>query len=339
MKQQYFQDHIVKNAYQGLTFVVFRDKKSIKLIPDGGQKFSIPAPVIEDRPGGLGLADIEHLLDSKDRDEFFEFPSASNEIKNSKERIIVAQIWRSCKLFIVPLIFSFQREEKNSYIIDNEFYTLPPPSMIRPADRSLATYFLSWGGFHKLEPVEKPVVDIKETVWHKQPQMRMRAALQRCSRLSGFANPAIISKRTAHRKNDGEVSNSSPGSASMDSPGSSSPTTRDIPISHESTSKPTQSSRSLPTEFPQPPSQSPPEQTLPPPKPPGQLTPEQPKKASQRQMSKAKEPMVDKQRAARKAKEEPEEKGQMPLVPDKSPEEPLQARSSIVAKLWKLFGR
>ena len=220
--------------------------------------------------------------------------------------------------------------------------------MIKP-NRALAKHFLSWGGFHKLEPVEKTGMDIKETVWHEQPQMRMRAALQRCSRVSGFPNPAIISKRTA-RGNDGKVSNSSPSSASMHSPGSSSPTTLDIPISHESTSNPTQS-RSLPTESPQPPSESPPEPTQPSPKPtppeitippPGQLTPEQPKKASQRQMSKVKEPMVDKQGAARKAQKpvkEPEEKGQMPLVPDKSPEEPLQPRSSIVAKLWKLLGR
>ena len=116
LKQQYFQDYFVENAYQPLTFVVFRDKESLKLIPDGGQKFSIPAPVIEDRPGGVGLAEIEHLLDSKDRDEFFELPSASNEIVNPKERIIVAQIWSSCKLFIVPLIFSFTNVEKNKIV-------------------------------------------------------------------------------------------------------------------------------------------------------------------------------------------------------------------------------
>ena len=196
-----------------------------------------------------------------------------------------------------------------------------------------------------MEPIEAR--DITEDEWFEKPeweQVHMRAALQRCSQATGFANPAVIG---AHQKNR-EGSNSSPASASMDSPESSSPPALDIPITHESTSKSTES-RSLLTEFPQSPSpslhepnQPHPEPTPPKPTilPPGQLTLEQ-KKALQRQMSRAQQ--LSKQPAARKAQKPKKKRGledQMPHMRDKFPEIPLQPQSdNIVASIWKFFGR
>ena len=94
LKLQCFQDYEMHNKYQVLGYIVFRDKKSIDLMPKLGQSFFISAPVIEAQPGGPGLDDIKHLLDSTDRDETFEFQSASslNTKGSRKRRYIGAKI-------------------------------------------------------------------------------------------------------------------------------------------------------------------------------------------------------------------------------------------------------
>ena len=251
----------------------------------------------------------------------------------------------------MSLTFRFYQREKTSYIIGNDFYTVPKFEMTTPAHKALARQFLRWRGFHPLKPIEEK--EYKEDDWLEKAhwdQARMRTAVQRCSRILQCVNPAVI-RPTAH-ENDGKVSDTSSASASMDSPESSSPTALDIPITHESTSKSTQS-RSLLTEFPQSPSQPPPELTQVPPEPtspeptiqptippPGQLTPEQ-KKALQRQMSRAKQ--INKQLAAKKAqkpgKKQERLKNQVSHVPDEIPEESLQESKSIVTSFWKFVGR
>lgn len=214
---------------------------------------------------------------------------------------------------------------------------------------SLARLFLRWGGFHKLEPIQGPR-DITESEWFAKTdieQVRMRAALQWSSRITGLANPAILRKPT---DNDETASDSGAASVPMDSPESISPSTLDVPISHESTSKSTQSP-SLLTESPQPPFHSPSEPTQPPPEStpattlqPGQLTPEQVliKQALKRQRFKAKQLMAKTKAPAVKKPQKPEEKipQETPNVLDEFPEEPPPPQSkSIVANIWKLFGR
>ena len=81
---------------------------------------------------------------------------------------------------------------------------------------SFAEQFLRWGGFHELKPLNS-WGDLKEIVWLENPQMRMRAALQRCARLTGLADPAIF-RPTKAQKDDGKVSDSSPGSVPDKSP-------------------------------------------------------------------------------------------------------------------------
>lgn len=95
-------------------YIVFLDPKSVENIPKEGYTFHIPAPVIEDRPGGIGLDDIRHLLDSEDRDKSFDFQSAltSYETK-APERIIGGRITPARMSFIVLLfnILFYQHEE------------------------------------------------------------------------------------------------------------------------------------------------------------------------------------------------------------------------------------
>lgn len=188
----------------------------------------------------------------------------------------------------------------------------------------------------------------------------MRAALQGCSLVTGALNPAVRNPAVIRKPTVGkEVSDSTPASASMDSP--ESPVPLDIPISHESTSNLDQSqSPSLPTESVQPLSQSPPEPTQPPPEPtqppseptsapstippPGQLTPEQvlAKKAMQRQMSRAKQVKVNIKRPVAKKGHKPKEEtpvDQMPQV-DGFPEEPSPPKpKGVMASIWNFFGR
>ena len=330
------------------SYVVFRDQESVGNIPRSGYTFHIPAPVIDDRPGGLGLDDIRHLLDG---DRPFEFQSVASLDTRTLGRVIGGRIKRARMLFIIPLTFSFSEKKINSYIIAKDFYTIPKlqivPNEGLKRQKRLATQFLRWRGFHELEPIEASK-DVRESEWLERPdleQVRMRAALQWCARIAGRPNPAVICKLTAH-ENDGKESDSNPASVSMNSPESSlpessSPTTLDIPTSHESTSKSTQSS-SLPTELPQPPSQSSPEVTqLPPePTPPkpiippsGQLTPEQKKTTQKQLMIKTKQPAA---REAGKPKKQLEEEPKDQML-DKSPEEQQQSKS--ITGLWKIFGR
>jgi hypothetical protein len=361
MKQQFFQDFEVDTSYQMHVYVCFVDPESRNRIPKSGSSFTIPAPVIEDRPGGPGLDDIKHLLEVKDRDPSFEFTQGEG-------RLIGVRIIRSGMLFIVPLTFSFTKREKNSYIIEKDYFTYPKNKSLTPS-KQISEAFLRWRGFHKLKRISVSN-DTKEGEWLGKPvweQACMRAAIKQCAKFSGLPNPAVTRNSITHKndgkksdsspasaskdspksssptahENDGKVSNSSP--ASMDLPESSSPTTLDIPISHESTSKSTQP-HSLQTEISQPPSHSPSEPAPLEPTilPPGQLTPEQ-KKSMQRQMSRAKQLVAKtKQTAgkkARKSKKELEEKPKDPML-DNFPEEPLEpASKGIVAGFWKMLGR
>jgi hypothetical protein len=75
----------------------------VERIPINGGTFVIPAPVANDRPGGFGLDDIRHLLDSTDRDESLE----SSHENETEERVYYAKIIRASMLFIVPLTFLF----------------------------------------------------------------------------------------------------------------------------------------------------------------------------------------------------------------------------------------
>lgn len=230
------------------------------------------------------------------------------------------------------------------HIIAKDFYTLAKVNNSRKANIPLAKLFLKWGGFHKLEPIEGPR-DIRERECFEKTdleQVRMRAALQWCSQVTGLANPAVLHKPTARDK-DETVSDSNAASASMDSLQSSPPSTLDIPISHESTQSP-----SLLTSTPQP--QPFPESTQPLPEAipapttlqPVQLTPEQvlAEEAMKRQMSRAKQLMVKTKRPpARKARNFSDEETSQAHVLDEFPEEPPQQSKSIIDNIRKLFGR
>ena len=98
------------NRYQMYTYVVFSDPKSIAKIPKKGYTFKISAPVMEDRPGGPGLDDIKHLLESADEVKDFEFELSPV----PRGRVIGARILSTRMLLIVLLPFSFTNVKNHS---------------------------------------------------------------------------------------------------------------------------------------------------------------------------------------------------------------------------------
>ena len=365
MKQQYFQDYEEEKQYQMHSFFLFLDPKSLERIPESGYTFHVPIHV-KDRPGGPGLDEIKHFLKPTVRDESFEFTQSA---RPAGGRVISAHLMVAGMLFIIPLTFAFTKRGKNSYTIEKNYFPPTPNYQVSnlTANIELAKAFLSWRGFHKLEPIQVSK-NIVEGDWFGKPvweQVRMRAALQYCSDLTGLRNPAVLTPTT--HKNDGKVSGSSPAStskdssessspatnenngkvsnsspASMDLPESSSPTTENIPISNESTSKSKQSHslRAQPhSQSPPEPTQLPPEPTEPSILPPGQLTLEQ-KKTMQKQMSRAKQLVSKtKQPAGKKAKKSKKEPDENPKdqIPSEEPSEPES--KGIVASFWKILGR
>lgn len=56
--------------YQAKILVLFRDADSVERIPALGENLHVLAPeVVPDQPGGIGLADIAHLLEPQNKGE------------------------------------------------------------------------------------------------------------------------------------------------------------------------------------------------------------------------------------------------------------------------------
>jgi len=109
VKQQYLQDFEVRRIYLRDIYVLFLDYQSLQRISESGDTFYIISPIIiEKRPGGLGLDDIRHLLDSADIEKSYEFASTE---PNPTEKVIGATITRRM-LFIVHLTFFFTINQK-----------------------------------------------------------------------------------------------------------------------------------------------------------------------------------------------------------------------------------
>jgi hypothetical protein len=65
--------------YQAKILVLFRDADSVERIPALGENLHVPAPeVVPDQPGGIGLADIAHLLEPQGKSETLSFLEGSN---------------------------------------------------------------------------------------------------------------------------------------------------------------------------------------------------------------------------------------------------------------------
>jgi len=300
LEAQFIKDYEMTNRYQMFSYVCFLDPKSRDKIPKSGYTFKIPPPVMEDRPGGPGLDDIKHLLESVDEVEFSLIP---------KGRVIGARI------FSTP----------------GDYFTVPKMHPISP-NKPLSKAFLKWRGFHKPEPF----ADDNEA-WFGKPvweRMAMTAAMDRCSKMAEVRNPGLRKPKT--NKNDGKVSESSSASTSMDSPEPSSPTTLEVPTQSHSLStklpQPLSQAPGGPTQLPLKP--TPPNPAITPEQ---KNTKERQMDRAQQVMAQTKKWTSKKK--SRKSNKEPEEKLKDQQL-DKSPEEPLESASKgIVAAFWKMVGR
>ncbi len=62
------QDGDVSSLYQGFFLIEFADDASLDQIPEKGTNVKVEVPVTRERPGGIGLADLQGLLQPQERD-------------------------------------------------------------------------------------------------------------------------------------------------------------------------------------------------------------------------------------------------------------------------------
>lgn len=90
--------------------MLFRSQESFNLIPQDAEAFHIPAPpTIPDRPGGIGLDELEGLLVANGKDEAVDVPDfgsvmssvieSEEEVKKGSRRMISCRIQRSGRYF------------------------------------------------------------------------------------------------------------------------------------------------------------------------------------------------------------------------------------------------
>ncbi|KAF8161316.1 hypothetical protein B0H34DRAFT_857770 [Crassisporium funariophilum] len=175
VEAHFLKDFEMPNRYQTYSYVIFEKPESLQRIPMEGHTFAIPAPNVSKQPGGIGLEDIGHLLESTDRDEYFELPSAASSMQDSNsQRTIGLRIERAST---------------------SDYYTIPhlehePQYQREPVMRA----FMSWGGFHELKPIESSRHISEAEIFGPTDldHVRMRAALQECSNRTRLPNPAVI---------------------------------------------------------------------------------------------------------------------------------------------------
>jgi len=80
------QDFEIATKYQNIVHVAFRDPQSAHNIPAGFDVLKVPAPRIAfDRPGGIGLDDLEGLLKPQERAQEVGIPAFDNVMENVLE--------------------------------------------------------------------------------------------------------------------------------------------------------------------------------------------------------------------------------------------------------------
>lgn len=169
-------DYEMPEMYQAKILVLFRDADSVERIPALGENLHVLAPeVVPDQPGGVGLADIAHLLEPQGKSETLSFLEGLN----------------------TPSVEGTGRTI--NFKIEPKLHTTPPsksPS-IHLSNRRLAETgrnFLKWGGFYNLQPIEstRPITDDELFCGSTLDHVRMRRTLRYWAEATGDPNPFEI---------------------------------------------------------------------------------------------------------------------------------------------------
>ncbi|KAH9485498.1 hypothetical protein JR316_0002406 [Psilocybe cubensis] len=156
---------------QLIAWIIFEDPKSLQRIPPDGADIVVPTANVTCEQHEISLADLEPLSQSLDYEKEYEFPPTSPE---QKGKVIGCRVSRA--------EFDYSTNQKETI-----FQVTP---------KGVAFSFLRFGGFHNLTPLDLPR-DIAEGQLFANPTLdnvRMRAALQLCSNITGLPNPALAQK-------------------------------------------------------------------------------------------------------------------------------------------------
>ncbi|KAG6857176.1 hypothetical protein H0H87_008241 [Tephrocybe sp. NHM501043] len=149
--------------------VIFKDPASLNLITIEPQHYSFIRPsVVLDRPGGVGLDEIEPFLQSQQL-----------EIKTIPKQAL-------------PSFEDIERQEVNAVEEEMENVVYQPFGRAAvESSNSTAASFLRWGGFHKIKPIRTDTsLDIKNAFRPTEiDQYRMRSALRQYSKQLRTHNP------------------------------------------------------------------------------------------------------------------------------------------------------
>ncbi|GLB37720.1 hypothetical protein LshimejAT787_0407710 [Lyophyllum shimeji] len=176
-------DFELPTHYQHIISVAFRDPKAYERIPVETETFSVTLPgTTHDRPGGVGLDELEPVLQSADYVES-SLPSFGN---------IMDDIDNGAEGEGEEVTFTISRADLN-------WYTPATFPGSLPASESLSRCFIRWGGFHELQPIsaETPIskADIFRPSTIDSPCMRL--ALRRHSETLRIPNPYEALSTTA----------------------------------------------------------------------------------------------------------------------------------------------
>ena len=186
--------------YQAKILVLFRDADSVERIPALGENLHVLAPeVVPDQPGGIGLADIAHLLEPQNKGETLSFLEGLNaplvEGSQGTGRTINFKIEPKCEFQVVYFKKSALRLTPSVVKV----HATPPsrPPSIHLSNRRLAETgrnFLKWGGFYDLQPIEstRPITDDELFCGSTLDHVRMRRTLRYWAEATGDRNPFEI---------------------------------------------------------------------------------------------------------------------------------------------------
>ncbi|KAG6841413.1 hypothetical protein C0991_011307 [Blastosporella zonata] len=175
----YFKDHEVNTRYQAFLQVIFKDPADLKHVPTDQLTCSFIRPSLDlDRPGGVGLDELESVLQPqelrKETSSSSNFPTFGKRQENAVEEDEQDR-----------LVYTIRR-------LTEDHLVYPPWGKLAMEPSTAASEsFLQWGGFHQIKPVPAQTTLQIEEAFHPSriDHYRMRIALRRHSEVLGVPNP------------------------------------------------------------------------------------------------------------------------------------------------------
>ncbi|RDX47539.1 hypothetical protein OH76DRAFT_1484667 [Lentinus brumalis] len=154
-------DGDVSSLYQGFFLIEFADDASLDQIPEKGTNVKVEVPVTRERPGGIGLADLQGLLQPQERDWTLD---ASGLYGATIPVLPPTDGPEKRPTRVVELVV--QRTKKDHWY----------PNVYTPRGRHLrfGTAFAKWGGFYQPtssddRPISKEMAGVL-SVWNEIAQ-------------------------------------------------------------------------------------------------------------------------------------------------------------------------